>query len=334
MTTAPLFSERILACLRVPGGDDAGDLRLDGDALVCSRTGHRLAFIEGIPTLYRPSPEDPAEITQKVRSFYEKNPFPSYEGVEEYGELVGKGHRNPFTKAILSAVGYNKTVLECGCGTGQLTQFLQLNNNHTLGIDLSLASLALALDHKRRNQLPRSSFAQMNIFDLAVKDASFDVVIAHGVLHHTADARRAFAHVVGKVKPGGLVIVGLYNKFARIPTWIRAKLIKIFGPNIDYVVRTQIRDRKKARIWIADQYDNPHETWHSIDEVIGWFGENDVEYLNCYPGILATDGENAAKLDARTDPGTRYQRVVTQLGWLWTISREGALFDVIGRRTA
>lgn len=334
MTTAPLFSERILACLRVPGGDGAEDLRLDGDALVCSRTGLRLPFIEGIPTLYQPSPEDPAEITQKVRSFYEKNPFPSYEGVEEYGELVSKGYRNPFTKSMLSAVGYNKTVLECGCGTGQLTQFLQLNNNHTLGIDLSLGSLALALDHKRQNQLPRSSFAQMNIFDLAIKDASFDVVIAHGVLHHTADARRAFAHFVRKVKPGGLVIVGLYNKFARIPTWIRAKLIKIFGPNIDYVVRTQIRDQKKAQIWIADQYYNPHETWHSIDEVIGWFRENDLEYLNCYPGILGTDGENAAKLDARTDPGTRYQRVVTQLGWLWTISREGALFDVIGRRTA
>ena len=47
MTAAPFFSERILAFLRVPGGDEAGDLRLDGDALVCSRTGRRFPFIEG-----------------------------------------------------------------------------------------------------------------------------------------------------------------------------------------------------------------------------------------------------------------------------------------------
>ena len=29
-------------------------------------------------------------------------------------------------------------MLECGCGTGQLSHFLSLNNNHVLGIDLSL----------------------------------------------------------------------------------------------------------------------------------------------------------------------------------------------------
>jgi SAM-dependent methyltransferase len=330
--TPPAFSERILACLKQPGGTDSDSLRLADGALVCDRTGRTFPFVGGVPSLYQPTPDDPAAITDKVQSFYETHPFPNYDGLEDFGDLVSKGQNNPFTASLLRAVGCNKTVLECGCGTGQLTHFLQLNNNHTLGIDLSLSSLALAMEHKRRNELARSAFAQMNIFDLAVKDGAFDAVVAHGVLHHTADARRAFAHIVKKAKPGGLIVVGLYSRFARVPTWIRSHLVGLLGPNIDYVVRARIRDREKARIWIADQYYNPHETWHSIDEVIEWFRDNNVAYLNSYPGILNTDGEQAQALDQPTDPGTYYQRLVTQLGWLATISREGALFDLIGRR--
>jgi 2-polyprenyl-3-methyl-5-hydroxy-6-metoxy-1,4-benzoquinol methylase len=92
-----------------------------------------------------------------------------------------------------------------------MSQFLSLNNNHVLGIDLSRSSLRLALSTRLRNGLQRSAFALMNIFDLAVKDDSFDVVLSSGVLHHTKDARRAFASIVRKAKPGGIVIVGLYN---------------------------------------------------------------------------------------------------------------------------
>ena len=97
-------------------------------------------------------------------------------------------------------------------------------------------------------------------------------------------------------------------------------------------MRNRIRDKRKAEIWIADQYYNPHETWHSIDEVMGWFAENDVSYLNCSPAILGTNGEDTDDMFAETSPGTPYQRAVTQFGWLGTIAREGALFDVIGKK--
>jgi len=328
------FSDRILANLRAPGASNESQLIVKDDAVHCDETNEVFPIIDGIPSLFAPSPGEGIEVTERVRSFYEENPFPSYEGLEEFGELVSKGHSNPFSKSLLDSIGYNKTVLECGCGTGQLSHYLQLNNNAVLGIDMSLASLGLAVQHKQRNDLKRVSFAQMNIFNLAIKDNSFDVVISHGVLHHTFDARRAFGQIVRKLKPGGIVLVGLYNRPARLPTLIRSKLIGLFGPNIDFVVRNRIRDKKKAEIWIADQYYNPHETWHSIDEVMEWFNENDISYRNCSPAILGTDGEDTTDMFAETSPGTRYQREVTQLSWLGTIAREGALFDVIGKKKA
>jgi len=112
----------------------------------------------------------------------------------------------------------------------------------------------------------------------------------------------------------------------------RSKVIGITGGKIDYVVRNRIRDERKAEIWIKDQYYNPHETWHSIDEVLGWFDDNGIEFVNCSPAILGTEGENSESLFESTAPGTSYQRLVTQLSWLGTIAREGALFDVVGRR--
>ncbi len=322
------FSAKILAALRAPGG---GDLQIAEGGLRCAETGRLFPDQDGVPSLFV---EEGSDVTTKVKAFYEENPFPNYDGLEDFGKLVHKGFQNPFSAELLDAIGFNKTVLECGCGTGQLSHFLQLNNNHVLGVDMSHASLKLAVEHKRRNGLTRSSFAQMNLFDLAIKDGSFDVVIAHGVLHHTRDAKRAFASVARKVKPGGIVMVGLYNWYARVPTWLRPKLIGTLGPNIDFVVRRRIRDAEKARIWIADQYRNPHETWHSVDEVLGWFDECGISYRNCVPAILGTDGEAAQSMFAATDPGTYGQRVVSQLSWLFTIAREGALFDVVGQRTA
>jgi len=329
-----VISPRLLPLLTAPGGGNQTDLELKGDAFRCVQTGEEFPFARGIPSLYHPSANETGDVTARIRAFYEENPFPSYEGLEEFGELVNKGNRNPFSMALLESIGFNKLILECGCGTGQLSHYLQLNNNHVLGIDMSLSSLGLALEHKRRNNLVRSSFAQMNIFELAIKDSSFDVVISHGVLHHTFDARLAFSRIVRKVKPGGIVMVGLYNSYARIPTWLRSKVIPWLGPNVDYVVRQRIRDARKADIWIKDQYYNPHETWHSIGEVLDWFSENGVEYLNCYPAILGTDAEHGSRLFAGGSPGNPYLRGITQLGWLGTIAREGALFDVIGRRKA
>lgn len=327
----PLFSERILATLKSPGGDDSDRIEWVEDGLRSRVSGEVFPFVDGVPSLFAVDGKS-EDIRKRVQDFYEGNPFPSYDGLEEFGELVNKGLHNPFTSELLKAVGYNKLVLECGCGTGQLSHFLQLNNNHVLGVDMTLNSLEMALEHKLRNQLPRSAFVQMNIFDLAIKDGSFDVVIAHGVLHHTADAQRAFSCIARKARPGGIVVVGLYSSYARVMTWIRSKLVGVFGERIDYVVRNRIRDERKAHIWIQDQYFNPHETWHSIGEVLRWFEEDGIEFLNCYPRILGSSGEDEPDFFGASDSGTPYQRAITQLSWLGTIAREGSLFDMIGRR--
>jgi len=332
MKTELLIPEQIISMLKAPGQANDTDLEISSDALRCTQTGNSYEFVDGVPSLLASTREATGDIGTRVHAFYEENPFPNYESIDDFGDLVSKGYSSSFSNELLREIGSNKCILECGCGTGQLSHFLQLNNNHVLGIDMSLNSLKLAIEFKLNNNLVRSGFAQMDLFSLAVKDESMDVVISHGVLHHTPDARRAFHEIIKKVKPGGIVVVGLYNAIARVPTWLRAKAMPLLGPNIDYIARTRIMDERKREIWTKDQYFNPHETWHSIDEVMNWFSEENVEYLNCRPSIYDTDGEGDAGMFDKTSPGTRYQRVVTQLSWLNSIAREGAVFDVIGRK--
>src|SRR5690349_9836427 len=119
MTTAAktplLFSDRILRCLKAPGGTDRDDLTLCSEGLHCRTTGQLFPVVDGIPSLYVPAAWETGDVTAKIRSFYETHPFPSYEGLEEFGKLVAKGLSNPFSRDLLTALGYNKTILECGC---------------------------------------------------------------------------------------------------------------------------------------------------------------------------------------------------------------------------
>lgn len=327
-----LFPKKILDCLKAPGEENETTLIESDERLECAQTGIHYPFIKNIPNLFASAEWEDFSFTQQIKEFYEENPFPSYEGMEEFSELVSKGYSNPFTNSLLRAIGYNKLILDCGCGTGQVSHFLQLNNNHILGIDLCLASLALAQEHKIKNNLTRAAFAHMNIFELAIKDNSFDVVISHDVLHHTFNATRAFESIVKKVKPGGIVVAGLYNKPARFPLFARSKFSCLFNSKIDHAFLKRIKDKREAQSWVNDQCFNKYETWHTIDDVFGWFDNNDVEVLNVFPPILGSSTEDSTDLFEKSDLGSPLKRWTTQISWLSTFSREGALFDVIGRK--
>ena len=57
----------------------------------------------------------------------------------------------------------------------------------------------------------------------------FDFVWCSGVLHHTANSFEAFKIISRWVKPGGIIIIGLYNKYGRIRTNLRQLIYKALG---------------------------------------------------------------------------------------------------------
>ncbi len=336
------------------------------DEVRCSACGASWPVLEGIPMLAsgpthagQGTGQGTAEgdtrhaaIEGAVREFYEKNPFPTYDDLDSVGSLVEKAGRGVYAKLLDDQIPVSAKVLECGCGTGQLSTFLSIANRRCLGVDLCMASLRCGKRFRDKHALRTVDFIQGNLFDLPIAEGTFDLVISKGVLHHTPDAHKAFLEVVKRVRPGGYVIIGLYNLYGRVPSWLRKQLYRAFGRDAfggDYIMRNVIQSKEKRRIWWEDQYNHPHETWHSVDELLGWFREAGLDYINAYPRITfigsgggpggpSDAGDSGSKAGPRlfhkTDPGRSFAHVLRQLGWMFTIGREGALFDLIGRRPA
>jgi SAM-dependent methyltransferase len=166
----------------------------------------------------------------------------------------------------------------------------------------------------------------MNLFRPGLKDGFFDVVISLGVLHHTADARRAFDRVCRLVKPGGHVVVGLDNTYSRSLHYARRALVRRASWTGRWL------DPHFGRVTGATNH-HPHETCHTLDEVLRWMDESGLDFVNSIPkpvpGAVLSAGE---QLFAPRDPGSAVSRVLSQMAFLSNGYREGGSFVMIGRR--
>jgi SAM-dependent methyltransferase len=175
---------------------------------------------------------------------------------------------------------------------------------------------------------------QMNLFRPPFRAESFDVVVSNGVLHHTSDCAAAFRSIAPLVKPGGIIIIGLYNWLGRLPTLWRRWLIDRFGETgalLDY----RLRDKGEAarrEAWFMDQYKHPHETRHSMDEVLAWFDAAGFEFTACIPTIGDAEFSEDARLFERRSPGRYVDRLSTELEMLLTGGADGGLYVMIGRK--
>ena len=82
---------------------------------------------------------------KKVADFYKKSPFPNYKNDDNKDSILKKGDKNFLTSNFKNFIGYNKNILEVGCGTGQLALYFSIGtNNHVVGLDATIESLELA----------------------------------------------------------------------------------------------------------------------------------------------------------------------------------------------
>jgi SAM-dependent methyltransferase len=162
---------------------------------------------------------------------------------------------------------------------------------------------------------------QMNLFRPPFADASMDVVISNGVLHHTSDPEGGFRSIATKVKPGGYMLVGLYNWLGRLPTLWRRRLIEVFG---DRMAKLDSRLRRGEM--------HPHESKHSMDEVLRWFERNRIEFISSIPSIGDVEFREDEQLFEQHNTGNRLDRLSSEIEMLLSGGPDGGLFIMIGRK--
>jgi SAM-dependent methyltransferase len=295
----------------------------------CRGCGARYAAPDDIPNLRL----DGDTRTETVRRFYEYAPFPGYPPRDSLESLRARAERSAFARLLDSAVSGDARILEIGCGTGQMSLYLAHADRLVISADLAGASLRLGAAAARRFGLDRVQFVETDLNRPGLRAGAFDVVYASGVLHHTPDPRRSFARIVQLARPGGMIVIGLYNVFARIPLRLRrfvARLSRYRWIPFDPVLSDRKNEPARREAWLRDQYRHPEEHRHTIAEVRNWFRDNGVEYVRTYPSALI--GDDPEDLFAAEDDDWRFEAWLMQLGWIRTLGHEGGLFVTIGRR--
>jgi SAM-dependent methyltransferase len=294
---------------------------------------------ESIPSLFMPNEWRDAreDVTEQMKAFYEENPFPRYDDFDSAASLIDKARQGLFAKLLDEQVPFGARVIECGCGTGQLTNFLSIANRTVVGTDLCVNSLKLATAFKAQNDLHRAHFMQMNLFRPAFKPGTFDLVISNGVLHHTSNPQLGFESISRLVRPGGYILVGLYHKYGRLATDIRRWLFNATNDRFLFLDRHAV-DQKvsagKRRSWFMDQYKNPHESKHTVGEVLGWLKNVGFEFVHAIPKTVPfTELDDTEKLFKRERIGSPFERLLVNLGMMITGHREGGFFIIIARRS-
>ncbi|MDA8230901.1 MAG: methyltransferase domain-containing protein [Magnetospirillum sp.] len=177
---------------------DAEARRLAAEALKTAAEERRLE--REIPTMTPLS----GAISAAVARQYEENPYPRW------------------LSLTIPSPQWDREVdvLIAGCGTGKqavTAGFAYGARARILAIDLSRASLAYAARMARHYGLANLRFAQADILGLEGLERSFDVIECVGVLHHMADPLEGWRVLASRLKPGGLMRIGLYSERARQP---------------------------------------------------------------------------------------------------------------------
>ena len=161
------------------------------------------------------------DVSLKVREQYEESPYPRWvkQGVSKKAkpivavcdelklQLYSENIKNVTAPAILVA----------GCGTGQqsIGTASRFSNCHVTAVDLSLASLAYAQRKSNELSFTNIDYLQADILNLYQIGKEFDIIESLGVLHHMDEPMAGWRVLVNLLKPGGLMMIGLYSELAR-----------------------------------------------------------------------------------------------------------------------
>ena len=160
-------------------------------------------------------------VSRKVRSQYEENPYPRWvktgisTKVKSISQTCAESNLHLYSESIKNII--TPSILIAGCGTGQhsIGTATHFSNCQVTAVDLSLTSLAYAKRKTIDLGITNIKYLQADILKLNQLKQKFDIIESVGVLHHMNEPMAGWSVLADLLKPGGLMMIGLYSEFAR-----------------------------------------------------------------------------------------------------------------------
>ena len=165
-----------------------------------------------------------------MMSQYEENPYPRWRfTAKPIPDQDLNAHANHITDSDFYNNYFNKPkILIAGSGTGQqIIGWSAFKNSQIIAVDLSKESLAYSIRKSEEHNIKNVKHYHLDLLDLKLLNQKFDMIISTGVLHHMEKPEDGLASLSSVLKPNGIMLLGLYSKYARSEIkWIREYIEK------------------------------------------------------------------------------------------------------------
>lgn len=212
----------------------------------------------------------------------------------------------------------NGLILDVGCGTGDtaIRRFARWGAR-TVCVDITMEPLHIAKRKVDKFALSGVWFVSGSALKLPFPDKRFDVVHSCGVLHHTGDAYVGFREMLRVCKKGGVVIVGVYNKFGGFRRTVQRNALRLIAGNnqekqmalAENIFAIPRRGEMPLDVYLNDRCGHPIESKHSYGEVLEWFERHNVEYVGSHPSLYFRKFWNVLLQQLMTSKNPKIQRV-------------------------
>ncbi|SMF15896.1 Ubiquinone/menaquinone biosynthesis C-methylase UbiE [Alteromonadaceae bacterium Bs31] len=103
-------------------------------------------------------------------------------------------------------LGPHSQVLELACGTGTTALHHAAKAGHIRATDISENMLAIAREKQQAAGVSNVDFECVSLEHIDYQPGSYDMVMAHSILHLVDDREQALARIYDMLKPGGIFI--------------------------------------------------------------------------------------------------------------------------------
>ncbi len=186
--------------LRLEGITEEIDNRIKEASLICTTGRHLFQVIRFIPRFILTH-----DTTSSFGFEWNKHPRTQFDSVN--GMRLSEERFFRQTKWPRSLSG--EKVLEVGSGAGRFTEIALNTGAQVFSVD---ASRAVDANWNNNGRHPNLVLCQGSLYQLPFPQNYFDKVFCFGVLQHTPDVALAFATIAKFVRPGGELVVDVYNK--------------------------------------------------------------------------------------------------------------------------
>jgi 2-polyprenyl-3-methyl-5-hydroxy-6-metoxy-1,4-benzoquinol methylase len=280
-----------------------------------------------------------------VRAVYEYCP-PTLTTFSGDGRAVYERFWGQFLAGLVipPAAFVGRTVLDVGCGSCEKAAFYHDWGARVTGIEMTASVLDLGRQvlGARNIRLVHTSIADFSPAE------RFDIVIADGVLHHTADTYMALRQCASWVNDGGFLVFSLVNVWGRFWWFKLARAITHILGGSDFHRRARWGQRlfawtrgtqEHARVtspffrspdsWAYDWFGNPRWNAHTPAEVRRWLDELQLTHVGSIPSLTRKPrgGVAATVMAALAGDGPRLMALT------WLVTRQPNMFYISARKT-